>query len=1476
MKKLFTGLLLKRSLAIVSALILFAVSLPVAVILTNANGEVNLIENGDFENGLTGYETKETAKAEIGDSKGRGGTKGVLLGATDKAYNNAWFYKEIEVNTNTEYVWSFWFCSTNSNNSLIGVLTADGNQLLPSEIRSETGDLLDDNLKYDNLRSVSDAQNWHMGLSVWDGKWHEYKVTFNSGEQTKVLLTLNMFYKTRSGITDDWNLRESAEKGTLINGNFENGLTGYETSEKAIATVEADKGCNNSNGAVLGAADGAYNNAFLYQEVEVKANTNYVWSFWFKCLSTNNKLVGVRTENGAQLLPSEINTESGSIITANKSYNNLRSAYDASNWHQGMDEWDGKWHEYKVSFNTGNQTKVLLTLNMFYNNRKGITDDWDLKEYNIENDIINGNFEIGMIGYSSDDNIASVDTYSENVFEGKKSLKIVSTLPNQKIWQTIHLSPDNNYIWKFWFNGEKGKKYSAYIYNQENSLINSNIEILVGNGFEGQDEKDKYIVGTGDWNQYSVKFNPGKSAIAALTLVANSAGTAYTDDWTFDRDVPKAKIVNGSFENNNNGYTINNNGLLSFSNTEKVDGNQSAYLDFAGGTKLSQKVNVESYTKYKWTFWIKSPEDNNGVHLLGVTKGENPGMLLPSSVELIEGQAKLENLEHRSERSAAWPSTNWHFIDSETSWSKICVEFFTENEKSVNLTYYAYGARKAYTDLWEIELADHNCITNPGFEQGVNGYTTEGLNILADSDNRYYDEYSLKIMGTGTLLKNVTVKAYTEYEWTFYYKNMTDGNGYFAVANQNGRLFPSEIKKEFGKGTVEQTLFNEEREDNTVANYHKIINNGVWSKYKISFKTSGNTNVILKYFADTNTEAYTDNWYMDGNFVYEEGKLLNSGFEDGNLSAYHTGGNITANITTENAKDGKYAASIIKSDVIGVSGISQNVKVKQNHDYIWTFWLRFDNAETPNGVQVKEYNGSFFQTHMSGDRNTVVDNGIDFHRVRYCDNEWHEYKVFISTGNRDMLQLRLLAYAAGAKFTTDSWKLECKGETQKSNTVFDIDFESKEMGSSLSDSTPWSKTDKDSHSGKYSLLYNGANSVSGSELDFYDSNGVSRIQANLETDSTYRFSFYFKGTGKYEMANIGFTVQGGSSYKNLNDVVYGCENDSWNYVEYVFNTSSVVDYRFTISGIVLGSAAFKIYVDDIKLEKIIPGITDGMIDPKNITCEEEDNLIPNGTPSLLESDDDWNEIKGVKVALSENKKIIKLKNGTKGLYELKLNPGGYYNFAFDYRACEGNSANVGLSFNNDGSSFGADSSYNTSGNSIFAIIGDTNGWNRVGYSFIAPDDGKVYLVLNSISGDIDIDNFTLYSLLPKCAKTKDLTKQEDKKDTDHASIWDSEYDADMDWNDSDYIGGLKVNDEKSDNEKIITDDDEKETVKQTGKRMLKVKKRKLISKGKPGLSNTAIVVIVVASAVAVIAAGSALIIFIKHRKKVKISNKINR
>ena len=168
--------------------------------------------------------------------------------------------------------------------------------------------------------------------------------------------------------------------GMVQNGDFENGLTCYGTSEKAIATVEADKGRNNSNGAVLGAADGAYNNAFLYQEVAVKANTNYVWSFWFKCLSNNNKLVGVRTENGEQLLPSEINTESGSIVAEHKSFNNLRNTSAPANWHQGMDVWDGKWHEYKVSFNTGDQTKVLLTMDMFYNNRNGRTDDWALAE----------------------------------------------------------------------------------------------------------------------------------------------------------------------------------------------------------------------------------------------------------------------------------------------------------------------------------------------------------------------------------------------------------------------------------------------------------------------------------------------------------------------------------------------------------------------------------------------------------------------------------------------------------------------------------------------------------------------------------------------------------------------------------------------------------------------------------------------------------------------------------------------------------------------------------------------------------------------------------------------------------------------------------------------------------------------------------------------------------------------------------------
>ncbi len=168
--------------------------------------------------------------------------------------------------------------------------------------------------------------------------------------------------------------------GVIQNGDFEEGLTGYRTTDKITAEIVNGKGCDGSKCAVLGVVDGAYNNAMIYQEVAVKPNTDYVWSFYYLAASQSGKntLIGVRTEEGNMLLPSEICSETGTLAAVSVSHNELRSVSQPQNWHQGMDAYDTKYHEYKVSFNTGNQTKVLLTLNLFADKRNGRTDNWRL------------------------------------------------------------------------------------------------------------------------------------------------------------------------------------------------------------------------------------------------------------------------------------------------------------------------------------------------------------------------------------------------------------------------------------------------------------------------------------------------------------------------------------------------------------------------------------------------------------------------------------------------------------------------------------------------------------------------------------------------------------------------------------------------------------------------------------------------------------------------------------------------------------------------------------------------------------------------------------------------------------------------------------------------------------------------------------------------------------------------------------------
>ena len=620
----------KRSIGmILSVALLIAIFVPMQT-LTFAQ-TTGMVQNGDFENGLTCYGTSEKAIVTVEADKGRNNSNGAVLGAADGAYNNAFLYQEVAVKANTNYVWSFWFKCLSNNNKLVGVRTENGEQLLPSEINTESGSIVAEHKSFNNLRNTSAPANWHQGMDVWDGKWHEYKVSFNTGDQTKVLLTINMFFNNRNGITDDWAVCEDPGIGKLVNGDFENDLYGWETTDKIIATVESGKGHNESKGAVLGATNSAYGKAYIYQAVEVDPNTNYVWSFWFCSVSSNDKFMGVRTEDGTQLLPSLITTETGDINNGFSKFDTIRSASEIGNWHAGCSIWDGKWHEYKVSFNTGDQTKVLLTINMFFNNRNGITDDWAVCEDPGIGKLVNGDFENDLYGWETTDKIIATVESGKGHNESKGAVLGATNSAYGKayIYQAVEVDPNTNYVWSFWFcSVSSNDKFMGVRTEDGTQLLPSLITTETGdinNGFSKFDtirsasEIGNWHAGCsiwdGKWHEYKVSFNTGDQTKVLLTMdMFYNNRNGRTDDWALAERVEIAGDANEDGMIDSTDLAVIRKKLLD-SNTEYsncLDANEDGIFDIRDLIAVKKKlVNTSAYAGYALVW-----EDNfNGTSL---------------------------------------------------------------------------------------------------------------------------------------------------------------------------------------------------------------------------------------------------------------------------------------------------------------------------------------------------------------------------------------------------------------------------------------------------------------------------------------------------------------------------------------------------------------------------------------------------------------------------------------------------------------------------------------------------------------------------------------------------------------------------------------------------------------------------------------------------------------------------------------------
>lgn len=332
--------------------------------LSSSAAADSLIQNGDFENGTAGFTNVSAATFEA-------------IPEPDNEKNHVLHIKgggtyrqNIRVDKNTDYIWTLRMKKLDDELSVFfDVIAEDGTtNLVTAVIGASSG-------------AESNMYNGRAAVDIDKGLWGTFVIKFNSGNNTNVALSGDAWFTNREYYTDDWTLDRAALPGELRNGSFEDGLKYFTADENTSAEVTKENFYDGEYSAKVSGKDNSskpFFGRFIYQEVTVKPNTDYIWSFWYKSEANYNSLVGVRSADDKLLLPSFLKTDAFAV-ESDRSFTDIRSASDINLWHETLK--DNDWKQYNVIFNSGKNTSVRLSIDLISSARSGYTDYWTLSEY---------------------------------------------------------------------------------------------------------------------------------------------------------------------------------------------------------------------------------------------------------------------------------------------------------------------------------------------------------------------------------------------------------------------------------------------------------------------------------------------------------------------------------------------------------------------------------------------------------------------------------------------------------------------------------------------------------------------------------------------------------------------------------------------------------------------------------------------------------------------------------------------------------------------------------------------------------------------------------------------------------------------------------------------------------------------------------------------------------------------------------------
>ena len=784
-----------RSLANTSAGLL---SLSGDNLFTDGGFETGHVSNDQYEAAAALTDEQNIVSAATAPENVRSGNYALAFSSTGN-WSNRVTYRVAELKPNTYYQYSYWYKVTD--------YTHVGLDAGPTFGIAQSSSLWDTFYSMPNWNSTAD--NWGWPAYETDGEWHQAYGTFYTGDQTKFVFTLWDDGNTWTAYIDDLYL---AESDTLfLDGGFETGHVSNDQYEAAAALTDeqnivsaatAPENVRSGNYALAFSSTGNWSNRVTYRVAELKPNTYYQYSYWYK--------VTDYTHVGLDAGPTFGIAQSSSLWDTFYSMPNWNSTAD--NWGWPAYETDGEWHQAYGTFYTGDQTKFVFALWDDGNTWTAYIDDLYLAESN--NLFADGGFETGHVSseqyeaaasHTDEQNIVSAASAPENVHSGRYALTFSSTgsWSDRMLYRVADLKPNTTYTYSYWYKVENYKLVGldagpTFGLANTNSLWDTFYSVPNWNSTADNWGWPEYTM-DGEWHQAYGTFNTGDRTKFVFTLWDDgNTWTAYIDDLYLAESAvavvpePDAFVVTATVSQ----FVTDKLDVASADKNLLAEDQRTAALT-AEQSSWSLEVAVEPETEYVFSAWVKGDvlsDTESGSGRFGVANPYNGKFLMTDPV--YDGD-KLVTAAFLSGMSTPCWDGEWH---------QRGLVFNSGNLESLVLTMNGANSGMELRNIVLCKVEDavvaaeetvaapitqttetpenlFGCASADNLFNGVDMTKGAGYNTAAVAES--VDGVSgLKQDGSGlgaTYILWTEVQPHTDYTFSVYAKGMAEGNNVFGL-----------------------------------------------------------------------------------------------------------------------------------------------------------------------------------------------------------------------------------------------------------------------------------------------------------------------------------------------------------------------------------------------------------------------------------------------------------------------------------------------------------------------------------------------------------------------------------------------------------------------------------------------------------------------------------------------------------------------